>query len=119
MKGVFWHFLAALTLTLILVSCGKDNDIDSPPQEGPGTEEPKPEEPKPEEESKPEIIFKLECDWAEGDAVGIYAYDAESKDLVFGNKNTASFQTLIYFLQEQRRQLTFLGKPPLCCCFYN
>ena len=70
MKRTFWHFLAALALTLMLVSCVKDNDIDSPPQEGPGTEEPKPEEPKPEEESKPEIIFKLECDWAEGDAVG-------------------------------------------------
>ena len=67
MKRTFWHFLAALALTLMLVSCVKDNDIDSPPQEGPGTEEPKPEEPKPEEpkpeeESKPEIIFKLECD---------------------------------------------------------
>lgn len=91
MKRTFWHFLAALALTLMLVSCVKDNDIDSPPQEGPGTEqpkpeEPKPEEPKPEEESKPEIIFKLECDWAEGDAVGVYAYDAESNDLVFGNK---------------------------------
>ena len=85
MKGVFWHFLAALALTLMLVSCGKDNDIDSPPQEGPGTEEPKPEE-----ESKPEIIFKLECDWAEGDAVGVYAYDAESNDLVFGNKSNLS-----------------------------
>ena len=91
MKRTFWHFLAASALTLMLVSCVKDNDIDSPPQEGPGTEEPKPEEPKPEEpkpeeESKPEIIFKLECDWAEGDAVGVYAYDAESNDLVFGNK---------------------------------
>lgn len=88
MKGVFWHFFAALALTLILmlVSCVKDNGNDSPSQEEPGTEEQKPEEQKPEEESKPEIIFKLECDWAEGDAVGIYAYDAESKDLVFGNK---------------------------------
>lgn len=86
MKRTFWHFLAVLTLTLMLVSCGKDNISDSPSQEEPGTEEPKPEEQKPEEESKPEIIFKLECDWAEGDAVGIYAYDAESKDLVFGNK---------------------------------
>lgn len=55
----------------MLVSCVKDNGNDSPSQEEPGTEEPKPEE-----ESKPEIIFKLECDWAEGDAVGIYAYDA-------------------------------------------
>lgn len=86
MKGVFWHFFAALALTLMLVSCVKDNGNDSPSQEEPGTEEPKPEEQKPEEESKPEIIFKLECDWAEGDAVGIYAFDAESKDLVFGNK---------------------------------
>ena len=83
MKGIFWHFFAALALTLMLVSCVKDNGNDSPSQEEPGTEEPKPEE-----ESKPEIIFKLECDWAEGDAVGIYAYDAESKDLVFGNKKT-------------------------------
>ena len=91
MKGIFWHFFAALALTLMLVSCVKDNGNDSPSQEKPGTEEQKPEEQKPEEqkpeeESKPEIIFKLECDWAEGDAVGIYAYDAESKDLVFGNK---------------------------------
>ena len=35
MKGIFWHFFAALALTLMLVSCVKDND----------------------EESKPEIIF--------------------------------------------------------------
>ena len=64
-----------------VVSCVKDNGNDSPSLEEPGTEEQKPEE-----ESKPEIIFKLGCDWAEGDAVGIYAYDAESNDLVFGNK---------------------------------
>lgn len=91
MKSTFWHILATLALTLMLVSCVKDNGNDSPSQEKPGTEKPKPEEqkpeePKPEEESKPEIIFNLESDWAVGDAVGIYAYDAESKDLVFGNK---------------------------------
>lgn len=65
----------------MLVSCVKDNGNDSPSLEEPGTEEQKPVE-----ESKPEIIFKLGCDWAEGDAIGIYAFDAESKDLVFGNK---------------------------------
>ena len=67
MKGTFLNILATLALTLMLVSCVKDNGNDSPSQEKPGTEEqkpeePKPEEPKPEEESKPEIIFKLECD---------------------------------------------------------
>ena len=50
---------AALALTLMLVSCVKDNGNDSPSLEEPGTE---------------------------GDAIGIYAFDAESKDLVFGNK---------------------------------
>lgn len=52
MKGIFWHFFAALALTLMLVSCVKDNGNDSPSQEEPGTEEPKPDEQKPEEESK-------------------------------------------------------------------
>lgn len=78
----------------MLVCCGKENVNDRPSPEEPGKEEPKPEE------NKPEISFKfdiepyviassedsVECAWTEGDAVGVYAYDAESDELVFGNK---------------------------------
>lgn len=42
MKGIFWHFFAALALTLMLGSCVKDNGNDSPSLEEPGTEEQKP-----------------------------------------------------------------------------
>ena len=78
----------------MLVCCGKENVNDRPSPEEPGKEEPKPEV------NKPEICFKfdiepyviassedsVECAWTEGDAVGVYAYDAESDELVFGNK---------------------------------
>ena len=78
----------------MLVCCDKENVNDSPSRDEPGKEEQK------QEESKPEISFKfdiepyviassedsVECAWTEGDAVGVYAYDAESDKLVFRNK---------------------------------
>lgn len=94
MRRFIYQFVASLALTSMLVCCGKENVNDRPSPEEPGKEEPKPEV------NKPEICFKfdiepyviassedsVECAWTEGDAVGVYAYDAESDELVFGNK---------------------------------
>lgn len=94
MRRVIYQFIASLTLTSMLVCCDKENVNDSPSRDEPGKEEQK------QEESKPEISFKfdiepytiassedsVECAWTEGDAVGVYAYDAESDELVFRNK---------------------------------
>ena len=94
MRRFIYQFVASLALTSMLVCCRKENVNDRPSPEEPGKEEPKPEV------SKPEISFKfdiepyviassedsVECAWTEGDAVGVYAYDAESDELVFGNK---------------------------------
>ena len=94
MRRFIYQFVASLALTSMLVCCGKENVNDRPSPEEPGKEERKPEV------NKPEICFKfdiepyviassedsVECAWTEGDAVGVYAYDAESDELVFGNK---------------------------------
>ena len=94
MRRFIYQFVASLALTSMLVCCGKENVNDRPSPEEPGKEDPKPEV------NKPEICFKfdiepyviassedsVECAWTEGDAVGVYAYDAESDELVFGNK---------------------------------
>ena len=93
MRRVIYQFIVSLTLTSMLVCCDKENINDSPSRDEPGKEEQK------QEESKPEISFKfdiepytiassedsVECAWTEGDAVGVYAYDAESDELVFRN----------------------------------